>query len=206
MQPTSNATRPNFVFILADDSRPRRPSLLWRRERCSPNLDRLAAEGLRFTNGYANSSVCSPSRFAIATGRYQHRLRGGFDEPIATCRPPWACPRNIRRWPHSCGTRVTPRRWSGNGTSGSLPWFGPLKSGYDEFFGHRSRRVDFFTHHGFAGPHDLWEGDEEVFGRRLPDGSADRPGGRFCETPVGGEAVPALASLQCAALALGGAR
>ena len=42
-----------------------------------PNLDRLAAEGLRFTHGYANSPVCSPTRFAIATGRYQHRLRGG---------------------------------------------------------------------------------------------------------------------------------
>jgi arylsulfatase A-like enzyme len=46
---------------------------------------------------------------------------------------------------------------------GSLPWFGPLKSGYDEFFGHRSGAVDFFTHNGFAGPHDLWEGDQEVF-------------------------------------------
>ena len=45
---------------------------------------------------------------------------------------------------------------------GSLPWFSPLKSGYDEFFGHRTGAVDFFTHTGFGG-HDLWEGDEEVF-------------------------------------------
>jgi arylsulfatase A-like enzyme len=45
---------------------------------------------------------------------------------------------------------------------GSLPWFSPLKSGYDEFFGHRTGAVDFFSHTGFGG-HDLWEGDEEVF-------------------------------------------
>jgi arylsulfatase A-like enzyme len=45
---------------------------------------------------------------------------------------------------------------------GSLPWFSPLKSGYDEFFGHRTGAVDFFSHIGFGG-HDLWEDDEEVF-------------------------------------------
>jgi arylsulfatase A-like enzyme len=45
---------------------------------------------------------------------------------------------------------------------GSLPWFSPLKSGYDEFFGHRTGACDFFRHAGFGG-HDLWEGDEEVF-------------------------------------------
>jgi arylsulfatase A-like enzyme len=45
---------------------------------------------------------------------------------------------------------------------GSLPWFSPLKSGYDEFFGHRTGAVDFFSHTGFGG-HDLWEGDEEIF-------------------------------------------
>ena len=44
----------------------------------------MAAEGLRFTNGYSNSPVCSPTRFALMTGRYQYRLRGGNDEPIAS--------------------------------------------------------------------------------------------------------------------------
>ena len=54
------------------------------RTKCSPSLDRMAKEGLRFTQGYANSSVCSPTRFALMTGRWQHRLRGGADEPIAS--------------------------------------------------------------------------------------------------------------------------
>jgi arylsulfatase A-like enzyme len=44
---------------------------------------------------------------------------------------------------------------------GPLPYFGPLKSGYQEFFGHRGGAVDYFQH-GFRGEHDLWEGDERV--------------------------------------------
>ena len=156
-------TRPNFVFILADDLGYADLHCYGGREHCSPNLDRMAADGVRFTNGYANSSVCSPSRFAIATGRYQHRLRGGFDEPIASVSPALGLPPE-----HP--TMASLLRDAGYATAligkwhlGSLPWFSPLKSGYDEFFGHRSGAVDFFTHNGFAGPHDLWEGDEEVF-------------------------------------------
>ena len=42
----------------------------------------LAAGGLRLTNGYANSPVCSPTRFALMTARYQYRLRGAAEEPI----------------------------------------------------------------------------------------------------------------------------
>jgi arylsulfatase A-like enzyme len=158
-----NSTKPNFVFILADDLGYADLRCYGGRENISPNLDEMAAEGLLFTNGYANSSVCSPSRFAIATGRYQHRLRGGFDEPIATVSP-------VLGLPPEHPTMASLLRDAGYATAligkwhlGSLPWFGPLKSGYDEFFGHRSGAVDFFSHDGFAGPHDLWEGDEEVF-------------------------------------------
>ncbi len=73
--------RPSFVFILADDLGHadlgcyggHGPS-------CSPALDRMAAEGLRFTDAYSNSPVCSPTRFALITGRYQYRLRIGLAE------------------------------------------------------------------------------------------------------------------------------
>ncbi len=74
--------RPNFVFILADDLGYADLGCYGGRSKCSPVLDRMAREGLRFTQGYANSSVCSPTRFALMTGRWQHRLRGGADEPI----------------------------------------------------------------------------------------------------------------------------
>ena len=156
-----DSARPNFVFILADDLGYADLHCYGGRADCSPNLDRMAAEGLMFINGYANSSVCSPSRIAIATGRYQHRLRGGFDEPIGTVSPKLGLPPE-----HP--TMASLLRDAGYATAlvgkwhlGSLPWFSPLKSGYDEFFGHHTGAVDFFSHLGFGG-HDLWEGDEQV--------------------------------------------
>ena len=149
----SDPAPPNFVFILADDLGYTDLGCYGGREDCSPNLDKMAAEGLRFTNGYANSSVCSPSRFAIATGRYQHRLRGGFDEPIGSVLPELGLPPE-----HP--TMASLLRDAGYATAlvgkwhlGSLPWFSPLKSGYDEYFGHRTGAVDFFSHAGFGG-HD----------------------------------------------------
>ncbi|HJV10065.1 MAG TPA: sulfatase-like hydrolase/transferase, partial [Burkholderiales bacterium] len=80
----SGANKPSFVFILADDLGYADLGCYGGRSNCSPNLDRLAADGVRFTDGYANSPVCSPTRFALATGRWQYRLRGGADEPIAS--------------------------------------------------------------------------------------------------------------------------
>lgn len=51
---------PNFIFILADDLGYADLGCYGGRTKCSPSLDRLAKQGLRFTQGYANSSVCSP--------------------------------------------------------------------------------------------------------------------------------------------------
>lgn len=72
----SAADRPNIVFILADD-------LGYGDVRClnpesripTPNLDRLAAEGMRFTDAHSSSSVCTPTRYSILTGRYNWRSR-----------------------------------------------------------------------------------------------------------------------------------
>ena len=74
--------RPNIVFIVADDLGFADLGCYGGRVPVSPVLDRLAANGLRFTQGYANSPVCSPTRFALMTGRYQYRLRGAAEEPI----------------------------------------------------------------------------------------------------------------------------
>jgi len=49
----------------------------------TPNIDRIAAEGVRFTQAYANSAVCTPSRVALVTGRYQYRLAVGLEEPLS---------------------------------------------------------------------------------------------------------------------------
>src|SRR5580700_8021466 len=80
-QPASKP--PNIIFILADDLGYADVSCYGRRDFSTPNIDRIAARGLRFLQGYANSAVCSATRTALITGRYQYRLRLGLEEPLA---------------------------------------------------------------------------------------------------------------------------
>ena len=68
------ATNPNFVFILADDLGGRDLGCYGSTFYETPNLDRLAASGMRFTQAYAACSVCSPTRASILTGKYPARL------------------------------------------------------------------------------------------------------------------------------------
>src|SRR5262249_13190545 len=77
----------NFVFILIDD-------MGWRDAGCygstfheTPNIDRLAAQGMRFTDGYAACPVCSPTRASILTGKYPARLHLTDWLPGRTDRP-----------------------------------------------------------------------------------------------------------------------
>src|SRR5262245_6491381 len=68
------AQHPNIVFILADDLGINDLGIYGRRDHRTPNLDRFAAEGLRFTTAYVASPICSPSRAALMTGRLPARL------------------------------------------------------------------------------------------------------------------------------------
>ena len=78
--------KPNFIFIVADDLGFADLGCYGGRDaefgKVSPVLDQLAANGLKLTQGYSNSPVCSPTRFAMITARWQYRLRGAAEEPI----------------------------------------------------------------------------------------------------------------------------
>lgn len=159
--------KPNFVFILADDLGYADLGCYGGRSNpsCSPNLDRLAKDGLRFTHGYANSSVCSPSRFALITGRWQYRLRGGQDEPVATRirgNPVLGLPPEHPTLPSLLANGGYSTALVGKWHLGFPPHFGPLQSGYHEFFGVMSGGVDYFTHCDSAGVHDLCEGESDI--------------------------------------------
>ncbi|MCC6194619.1 MAG: sulfatase-like hydrolase/transferase [Burkholderiales bacterium] len=162
------SAKPNFVFIVADDLGHADLGCYGGRDDAfgpvSPVLDRLAAGGLRFTQGYANSPVCSPTRFSLMTGRYQYRLRGAADEPISSRSRGSA----VLGLPPSHPTLPSLLRDAGYRTAlvgkwhlGFPPAFGPLLSGYEEFFGPVSGGVDYFTHCDSSGRHDLWDGAEE---------------------------------------------
>jgi arylsulfatase A-like enzyme len=143
----AQGAKPNIVFILADDLGDADVSCYGQRDYTTPNVDRLALEGLRFTQGYSNSANCSPTRTGLITGRYQMRLPVGLEEPINA-----STPKSVGL-PPSHPTLPSLLRKAGYGTSlvgkwhlGFLPEFGPLKSGYDTFFGIYSGAADYFNH------------------------------------------------------------
>ena len=158
----AQAGRPNIVFIMADDLGYADLSCYGQRDYMTPNIDRLAIEGVRFTQGYANSAVCSATRAALITGRYQYRLVAGLEEPIFP-----GSPKNAGL-PASHPTLPSLVKKVGYGTSlvgkwhlGYLPEFSPLKSGYDKFFGIFSGSADYFQH-GPSSVNPLFEQDVPV--------------------------------------------
>jgi arylsulfatase A-like enzyme len=157
--------RPNFIFILADDLGYADLGCYGARVPRSPMIDALAASGLRFTQGYSNSPVCSPTRFALLTGRYQYRFRGGAEEPISAQRqaePEMAVPLDHPTLPSLLRGAGYATALIGKWHIGRPSHSGPLKSGYDEFFGPLGGAVDYFTHQGRTGEPDLYEGDTPV--------------------------------------------
>ncbi len=159
----SDSRRPNVLFILADDLGYGDLSCFGRPDYATPNLDRLARQGIRFTNAYSASPVCTPSRCAFITGQYPARTPVGLEEPLA--------------WKKNLGDRVNIAGLSpehptiasllkkngyettlvGKWHLGYLPNFGPIQSGFDEFFGIMSGGVDYFTYKDAFGESDLFE-------------------------------------------------
>ncbi len=163
MAPT-RGKRPNLIFIVADDLGYADLGCYGGRSAVSPVIDQLAARGIKFTQGYANSPVCSPTRFALMTARYQYRLRGAAEEPINSK----SKGSKVLGLPPEHPTLPSLLKGAGYRTAligkwhlGYAPSFGPLKSGYEEFFGPMSGGVDYFTHCASTGAHDLFEGETE---------------------------------------------
>jgi arylsulfatase A-like enzyme len=152
------AAKPNIVYIMADDMGYADLSCYGRREYKTTNIDSIGASGVRLLQAYANSAVCSATRTALITGRYQYRLRVGLEEPLGG---------GMLGLPPEHPTLPSLLKKAGYSTTligkwhlGSLPNFGPLKSGYDHFWGFRGGGLDYFTH-TFGGD-QLWEDDVKI--------------------------------------------
>ncbi len=162
--------RPNLIFILADDLGYADLGCTGARDAysraadVSPRLDALAAAGLRFTRGYSNSAVCSPTRFALATGRWQYRLRGAAEEPIPSVHGD-----KVLGLPPSHPTLASLLRDAGYATAlvgkwhlGYPPHFGPRMSGYESFYGFHAGGADYFAHCDPRGRPDFWENETAI--------------------------------------------
>ena len=81
--------RPNIIFLLADDQRVGTTSAANHPHLRTPNLDRLAASGVVFSNAYSVQPICAPSRFAIFSGQYERTNGLGFNSPYQVTEPQW---------------------------------------------------------------------------------------------------------------------
>lgn len=195
-------SKPNVVIIYADD-------LGWGDVGCfgspdipTPSIDRIAESGLRLTQWYANSPVCSPSRASLMTGKYPGHA--GVEAILGGTRktpglpPQETIASELRRQ----GYRTA---LFGKWHLGAAPEYDPLRYGFDEFFGFRAGCVDYYSHIYYWGDHnpvhDLWDDDQEVWhngeylttviGQRASsfiEANADRP--FFCYVPFNAPHYP----------------
>lgn len=155
------AQKPNFVIFLTDDQGLQDLGCLGSHDLKTPNIDRLAETGTRFTNWYAAAPVCAPSRAALLTGRYP--IRAGV-------------PNNGPALPESERTIAACLKGAGYATGivgkwhlGSTPETVPNAHGFDRFFGFHSGCFDYYSHRYYWGEpktvnyHDLWSDRTEVF-------------------------------------------
>jgi arylsulfatase A-like enzyme len=139
----------NFVFIVADDLGYADLGCYGGRSNCSPNLDKLAANGIRYINGYSNSPVCSPTRFALMTARYQYWIRGASEEPMAGAavgNPELGLFPTLPTLPSMLRDLGFHTALIGKWHLGFRPHFGPEKSGYMHHFGPMSGGVGYYSH------------------------------------------------------------
>lgn len=138
--------QPNVLFIMADDLGYADLSCYGARDYHTPVLDRVARQGVKLTQGYASSCICSATRVALATGHYQQRYRVGLEEPVGVAAEPVALPDGtptIATYFRSAGYRTA---LIGKWHVGVLPFSLPTRYGYDHFYGIRSGAADYFSH------------------------------------------------------------
>jgi len=163
MSPT--ATRPNILMIVADDLGYADLSCYGQTGYRTPHLDDLATRGVRFTDAYANSCLCTNTRVALMTGRWQYRFTLGLAEPLRHAdrhREGMGLPPDHPTLPGLLRDAGYSTALIGKWHLGAPPRYGPLKSGYDTFFGITGGHAGYFTHLGEGGDPDLYEGDVPV--------------------------------------------
>jgi arylsulfatase A-like enzyme len=138
---------PNILFILADDMGYADLGCYGSRHIRTPVLDRLAAEGVKLTDAYSNSPVCSPTRLALVTGCYQTRWKTGLIEPFSAGE--WgdhAIPDGQPTWPAVLRKAGYETALIGKWHLGDTDKGGPRQFGYEHFFGFLGGGIDYFTH------------------------------------------------------------
>lgn len=152
--PAAESVRPNFIFILSDDVGYGDLSCFGQKNFETPRLDQMAAEGMRFTQHYAGSTVCAPSRACLLTGQHTGHVFQRANGPYTFREDP--LDRTIASKLQAAGYHTAMIGKSGlscNSDDGALP----NRKGFDHFFG--------FTSHAEAHryyPEFLWRNGDRV--------------------------------------------
>jgi arylsulfatase A-like enzyme len=154
-----NPKSPNIIIFLADDMGYGDSSINggWIK---TPQMEKLAAEGLRFTDFHASAAVCSPTRAGLLTGRYQQRA-GIPNVILAAERFPshfaglQQCENTL---PKMLGQAGYATALFGKWHLGYYPEYNPMHHGFDVFRGYLSGNVDYHTHQDNQGRDDWWDG------------------------------------------------
>lgn len=153
----ASAQKPNIIFLLADDLGYGDLGCFGQKKIRTPNLDRMAAEGMRFTQHYSGNAVCAPSRCVLMTGKHpghafirdnrEMQPEGQFPIPADTV----TLPKLLKQAGYTTGAFG---KWGlgGPGSTGD-----PLKQGFDRFFGYNCQR----RAHNYY-PTNLWDNDRRV--------------------------------------------
>ena len=154
------ASKPNVLLIIMDDLGYGDLGSYGVRDARTPNLDRLAREGVRLTNSYSNGANCTPTRAALISGRYQQRA--GLEWPLESSDQDRGLPVTGRSLPALLKTNGYATGLIGKWHLGFKPEFGPNAHGFDEFFGFLSGAVDYYSHRRGDGTSDLFENTTPV--------------------------------------------
>ena len=162
---SADEKRPNFIIILADDLGYGDLSCYWDQSPAkTPHLDRMAKEGLRFTDFHSNGNVCSPTRAALLTGRYQQRvgIPGVINADPKLPQHQWGIPdreTTIAEVLRKTGYRTG---MFGKWHLGYYVRFNPTRHGFDTFRGFVSGNIDYHSHLDRMGTEDWWHDEKKI--------------------------------------------
>jgi arylsulfatase A-like enzyme len=172
--PSDIASRPNVVLIISDDQGYNDLGVYGSKEIKTPNLDKLAAEGVRLTNFYMTGSGCTPSRSGLLTGRYPQR-NGTFElfrnnmvnyghqytEYEYSTSPERILGTDLREVFISEALKPAGyvNGYFGKWDLGQLRRFLPLQQGFDDFYGFANTGIDYYTHERYGAP-SMIDGNE----------------------------------------------
>lgn len=138
------AAKPNIIVIMADDMGYADAGFTGATDIQTPHLDRLAASGVIFTNGYVTHPFCAPSRAGFLAGRYQHRFGFEHNPPYDPANPLVGIDKDETLFPARLQEVGYTTGLIGKWHLGAAAPFNPLNRGFDYFYGFLSGGHDYF--------------------------------------------------------------